>query len=107
METTRELSVVPQQGMMTKMGIINPTFIEDTVIVSEKKQEKEHPNFIESNTSGITLEELETNCIVPSFGDNQLTISHQTFIHRIEEAASIFLQEKLSVIRKSESHTRF
>lgn len=72
------------------MGIINPTFIEDAVIVSEKKQEKEHPNFIESNTSGITLEELETNCIVPSFGDNQLTISHQTFIHRIEEAASIF-----------------
>ena len=56
METTRELSVVPQQGMMTKMGIINPTFIEDAVIVSEKKQEKEHPNFIESNTSGITLE---------------------------------------------------
>ena len=90
METTRELSVVPQQGMITRMGMINPTFIEDAVIVSEKEQEKEHPNFIESNTSGITLEELETNCIVPSFGDNQLTISHQTFIHRIEEAASMF-----------------
>ena len=56
------------------MGMITPTFIEDAVIVSEKEQEKEHPNFIESNTSGITLEELETNCIVPSFGDNQLTI---------------------------------
>jgi len=67
METTRELSVVPQQGMMTKMGIINPTFIEDAVIVSEKKQEKEHPNFIESNTSGITLEELETGLIMPIF----------------------------------------
>ena len=90
METTRELSVVPQQGMITRMGMINPTFIEDAVIVSEKEQKKEHPNFIESNTSGITLEELETNCIVPSFGDNQLTISHQTFIHRIEEAASMF-----------------
>ena len=38
METTRELYVVPQQGMMTKMGIINTTFIEDAVIVSEKKQ---------------------------------------------------------------------
>ena len=72
------------------MGMINRTFIEDAVIVSEKEQKKEHPNFIESNTSGITLEELETNCIVPSFGDNQLTISHQTFIHRIEEAASMF-----------------
>ena len=46
--------------------------VEDAVIVSEER--KEHPNFIESNTSGITLEELERNCIVPSFGDNQLTI---------------------------------
>ena len=43
------------------MGMVNPTFIEDAVIVSEKEQKKEHPNFIESNTSGITLEELETN----------------------------------------------
>ena len=86
METmTNELTVIPRTiGMMTRM--MNAVNIEDAVIVSEEEQ-KEHPNFIESNTSGITLEELESNCIVPSFGDNQLTISHQTFIHRIEEAA--------------------
>lgn len=86
METmTNELIVIPRTiGMMTRMmDVINT---EDAVIVSEEEQE-EHPNFIESNTSGITLEELESNCIVPSFGDNQLTISHQTFIHRIEDAA--------------------
>ena len=100
METT---NLLLPSTRMTRMGMVNPTFIEDAVIVSEKEQKKEHPNFIESNTSGITLEELETNCIVPSFGDNQLTISHQTFIHR----QACFLQEKLSVIRKSESHTRF
>ena len=87
METT---NLLLPSTRMTRMGMVNPTFIEDAVIVSEKEQKKEHPNFIESNTSGITLEELETNCIVPSFGDNQLTISHQTFIHRIEEAASMF-----------------
>ena len=89
METmTNELTVIPRTiGMMTRMmDVINTEDIEDAVIVSEEEQE-EHPNFIESNTSGITLEELERNCIVPSFGDNQLTISHQTFIHRIEEAA--------------------
>ena len=86
METmTNELTVIPRTiGMMTRM--MDAVNIEDAVIVSEEEQ-KEHPNFIESNTSGITLEELESNCIVPSFGDNQLTISHQTFIHRIEEAA--------------------
>ena len=83
METmTNELTVIPRTiGMMTRMmDVIDTENIEDAVIVSEE----EHPNFIESNTSGITLEELERNCIVPSFGDNQLTISHQTFIHRIE-----------------------
>ena len=88
METmTNELTVIPGTiGMMGGMGMLKPEFIEDAVIVSEEEQE-EHPNFIESNTSGITLEELERNCIVPSFSDNQLTISHQTFIHRIEDAA--------------------
>ena len=86
METmTNELTVIPRTiGMVTRM--MDAVNIEDAVIVSEEEQ-KEHPNFIESNTTGITLEELESNCIVPSFGDNQLTISHQTFIHRIEEAA--------------------
>ena len=85
METmTNELTVIPRTiGMVTRM--MDAIGVEDAVIVSE--EQKEHPNFIESNTSGITLEELERNCIVPSFSDNQLTISHQTFIHRIEDAA--------------------
>ena len=88
METmTNELTIIPRTiGMVTRM--MDAIGVEDAVIVSE--EQKEHPNFIESNTSGITLEELERNCIVPSFGDNQLTISHQVFIHRIEEAARTY-----------------
>ena len=80
METmTNELTVIPRTiGMVTRM--MDAIGVEDAVIVSEEQEE--HPNFIESNTSGITLEELERNCIVPSFGDNQLTISHQKFIHQ-------------------------
>ena len=89
------------------MGMVNPTFIEDAVIVSEKEQKKEHPNFIESNTSGITLEELETNCIVPSFGDNSLQSATRLLYTVLRRRQACFLQEKLSVIRKSESHTRF
>ena len=90
METmTNELTIIPRTiGMMGGMGMLKPEFIEDAVIVSE--EQKEHPNFIESNTSGITLEELESNCIVPSFGDNQLTISHQKFIHQVEDAARMY-----------------
>ena len=89
METmTNELTVIPRTiGMVTRM--MDAVNIEDAVIVSEEEQ-KEHPNFIESNTSGITLEELERNCIVPSFGDNQLTISHQKFIHQVEDAARMY-----------------
>ena len=89
METmTNELTVIPRTiGMMTRM--MDAIGVEDAVIVSEEEQ-KEHPNFIESNTSGITLEELESNCIVPSFGDNQLTISHQRFIHQVEDAARVY-----------------
>ena len=49
METT---NLLLPSTRMTRLGMVNPTFIEDAVIVSEKEQEKEHPNFIESNTSG-------------------------------------------------------
>ena len=38
---------------------------------------KNHPNFIESNTQEISLEELTEKNIIPTFSDNSLTISHQ------------------------------
>ena len=47
-----------------------------------------HPNFIESNTQGITLRELTENNIIPTFCDNTLTISHQNFISAVSQAAS-------------------
>lgn len=91
MRTDSELILVPRiLETRPEINAVRRNFIEDAVIVSEVEgvqDKKNHPNFIESNTSGITLEALENQCIVPSFGDNQLTISHQTFIHRIEEAA--------------------
>lgn len=40
----------------------------------------DHPNFIESNTSAITLDELTNHNVIPTFSDNTLTISHQNFI---------------------------
>lgn len=62
------------------------TSIENAVTVSEKNQ-KFHPNFIESNTFGITLEELTEKNVIPTFCDNSLTISHQNFIGAVTEAA--------------------
>ena len=114
MRTDNELVLVPQLvETRPEMHLIHRNFIEDAAVISEETDGtvgKEHPNFIESNTSGITLEELENQCIVPSFGDNQLTISHQTFIRRIEEAArNSFTGEKLgnTEIRVSHKTIRF
>lgn len=52
---------------------------------------EQNPSFIESNTQTITLDELENNCIVPTFSDNTLTIPHQNFIKTVRSAAeSVF-----------------
>ena len=45
-----------------------------------------HPNFIESNTNAITLEELSNN-LIPTWADNSLTISHTNFIKTVRNAA--------------------
>ena len=49
---------------------------------------EQHPNFIESNTQAITLQDLTTKCIVPTFSDNSLTIAHQNFIACVAKAAA-------------------
>lgn len=49
--------------------------------------ENKHPNFIESNTQAITLEEIADKSIVPTFSDNTLTISHQDFCMAVYKAA--------------------
>ena len=48
---------------------------------------EQHPNFIESNTQAITLAEIADKCIVPTFSDNTLTISHQDFCMATYNAA--------------------
>ena len=48
---------------------------------------EQHPNFIESNTQAISLAEIADKCIVPTFSDNSLTISHQDFCMAAYKAA--------------------
>ncbi len=49
--------------------------------------EDKHPNFIEGNANAITLSDLRSKCIVPTWATNQLTISHPTFIETVLAAA--------------------
>ena len=57
------------------------------IITDEVITEEPHPNFIESNTQEITLGEIAEKCIVPTFSDNTLTISHQDFCMATYKAA--------------------
>ena len=81
--------VSPIAGEITSektLGINDKDIIEAEVIEDEDWGDK-HPNFIESNTQAITLEELTNKNIIPTFCDNTLTISHQNFIGSVVEVA--------------------
>lgn len=70
------------------LSINDHDIVEAEVINEEEWDENDnHPNFIESNTQAITLEELTTKNIIPTFSDNSLTISHQNFIGAVTKVA--------------------
>ena len=48
--------------------------------VVEQPQTKSCVSFLEANTNEITLDELKTQCVVPTWANQELTISHQDFI---------------------------
>lgn len=74
-----ELAVVPVEGRIVSDSLLN--------FEVEPEENAEHPNFIESNTQAITIEELANKCIVPTFSDNTLTIAHQNAIASVYKAA--------------------
>ena len=49
-------------------------------------------SFLDANTNSITLEELTNSCVVPTWGNQELTISHQDFISCVCDAAKDFYQ---------------
>lgn len=86
-ETTTVVSPIVGEITSDKtLGIYDKDIIEAEVIEEEEWGDN-HPNFIESNTSAITIEELTTKNIIPTFCDNTLTISHQNFIGSVVEVA--------------------
>lgn len=77
-----DLAVVPVEGKIVSDTVLN---FEDAP--EAEAQETEHPNFIESNTEAISIDELVSRCIVPTFSDNTLTIAHQNAIAAVYKAA--------------------
>ena len=53
---------------------------------------KSYVSFLEANTNRITMDELKTQCVVPTWANQELTISHQDFIESVHDAAQSFYQ---------------
>ncbi len=63
--------------------------VEEAVIITEQPT-KRSPLF-EANTMEATTEHLKNDCIIPTFAkDNEVYISHQSFIESVYEAARDF-----------------
>ena len=83
---TETMTVKPIEGTVSSPLVIVADDVEEAVVMEEEIDPNNHPNFIESNTSAISLEDLSEKCIVPTFADNTLTVSHQSFINSVVEA---------------------
>ena len=89
---TETMTIEPIEGTVSSPLVIPADDVEEAVVIMDEEIDpNNHPNFIESNTSAITLEELSEKCIVPTFADNSLTIANQSFIESVMEAGkSVF-----------------
>ena len=90
MDENQLLGIYRPQGILVPLRIPNQEqqVIEvNAEVIDTTADEQENSHFIESNTSAITLEKLKRICIVPSFKDSSLTISHQEFAENVLGAA--------------------
>ncbi len=77
-------TIIPVEGRIVSTNTLG---IDDVEVLEEGTANVPHPNFIESNTQAIEFTDLVTKCIIPTFNDNTLTISHQNFIYSVKMAA--------------------
>ena len=82
-----QTTIIPPSYLPMVVETEQTTNIGETIIDAEIITEDTRSPFIESNTSGITLEELKRICIVPSFKDSSLTVSHALFAENVLGAA--------------------
>ena len=58
--------------------------------VIEQPATKSCVSFLDANTNAFTMEELKNLCVVPTWANQELTISHQDFIDCVHDAAKTF-----------------
>ena len=64
---------------------------DDAVIIEDEPvKTRACVNFLEANTDAISLDDLTSTCVVPTWGNQELTISYQDFIGTVHDAARSF-----------------
>lgn len=88
-------NMLMQTFSQPKLEIETPVETIETEIISSRRVNK--LPFIEANTKEVTIEHLRNDCVVPVFSkDNEITISHPSFIDTVWEAANqIFPNERI------------
>ena len=64
-------------------------FAEDATIVIDEPT-RAAVNFLEANTEAISIDELASKCVVPTWANLESTIAHQDFINCVHEATKDF-----------------
>ena len=88
--------------IQNNVPVLNPivNWADELVIHAEEPSKPIIQNlpFIEANTKEVELSHLKEECIIPVFSkDNEVTISHQSFIDTVLEAAyRVFPQEQIT-----------
>lgn len=68
----------------------------ESQIISEKDITISRGNFLEANTQQVTLNHLKSDCIIPVYSDNEMTISHAEFIEATKEVVDdVFSSERI------------
>lgn len=80
---------MPTQRQRLNLG----EFAQDATIITDFP--KAAVSFLEANTDAITIEELSSKCVVPTWANQELTIAHQDFINCVHEAARDFYQGEI------------
>lgn len=105
MEAVMELIPISHR----KTEKVNSSFhtVEDIEVIEDFDFLGTHSKqFIEANTKEATLQHLKNDCIIPVFSkDNELTVSHVSFIETVFDAAcKVFPREKIGIPEIRVSH---